>query len=112
MKKALIIPALTLLLACSFASGNSLLKERKYSAINKESLYGYWSLDGVTWLRITPDSIYFVDEDAPPVKYALSNDTLTWFFDGTTTQKDKIRLKNDTLFTRNEEGEAAYVRVK
>ena len=71
------------------------------------------SLDGVVWLRITRDRIYFVDEDGQPsVRYSLNKDTLTWYFDGIAPQKDIISILNDTLFTRNDEGVGKYVRVR
>jgi hypothetical protein len=42
------------------------------SGVSPKSLYGYWSLEGVTWLNITSDSIYFVDEDGEPVLIELN----------------------------------------
>lgn len=111
--KAIVISMFVMLFACCIASTNPPLNENKNAIVNKESLYGYWSLDGVVWLRITPDRIYFVDEDGQPsVRYSLNKDTLTWYFDGTAPQKDIISILNDTLFTRNDEGVGKYVRVR
>lgn len=75
-----------------------------------KSLYGYWSFEGVTWLNITRDTIYFVDEEAFPVKYSANNDTIVWYFDGI-IQKSKYKVAQDTLFMENEEGSVTYIRV-
>ena len=76
------------------------------------SLCGYWSLEGVTWMNITNDSIYFVDEEeTAPIKYSVKEDTVTWYFDGV-TQKSKFQILLDTLFMENEEGKTKYIRVK
>lgn len=89
------------------------LNKDKTTALKKENLYGYWSLDGVAWLKITKGRIFFVDEDGlPSVRYSLKKDTLTWYFDGTEPQKEVIRIVNDTLLMKNEAGEASYVRVR
>ena len=51
--------------------------------MSPKSLYGYWSLEGVTWLKITSDSIYFVDEEVTsPIKYSVNKDTIIWYLDG------------------------------
>ena len=79
--------------------------------ISKISLYGYWSLEGVTWLKITSDSIYFVDEEGTsPIKYSINKDTIIWYFDGI-IQKSKYNIVQDTLFMKNEEGTTQYIRV-
>lgn len=78
----------------------------------RKHLYGYWSLEGVTWLKIASDSIYFVDEEeAAPIRYAVERDTLIWYFDGM-IQKSRFTVLQDTLFVESEEGKATYVRVK
>ena len=79
--------------------------------ITAKSLYGYWSLEGVTWLKITSDSIYFVDEEGTsPIKYSTNKDTIIWYFDGI-IQKSKYNIVQDTLFMKNEEGTTQYIRV-
>ncbi|MBR6285743.1 MAG: hypothetical protein IKR18_01960 [Bacteroidaceae bacterium] len=77
----------------------------------QKTLCGFWSLEGVTWLRVTSDSIYFVDEeDVPPVKYSVDKDTIIWYFDGI-IQKSRYNIVKDTLFMENEEGATKYIRV-
>ena len=111
--KAIVISMFVILFACCIASTNPHLNENKSAIVKKESLYGYWSLDGVVWLRITRDRIYFVGEDGQPsVRYTLNKDTITWYFDGIAPQKDIISILNDTLFTRNDEGVGKYVRAR
>ena len=83
----------------------------RHNSIPNKSLYGYWSLEGVTWLKITSDSIYFVDEEGTsPIKYFINKDTIIWYFDGI-IQKSKYNIVQDTLFMKNEEGTAQYIRV-
>lgn len=53
--KAIVISVFVILFACCIASTNPHLNENKSAIVKKESLYGYWSLDGVVWLRITRD---------------------------------------------------------
>ena len=57
MKKAstICLSAITLTMCLAFVS--SLFGCSKDKALDKSDLYGYWSLDGVTWLKITADSI-------------------------------------------------------
>ena len=112
MKKAstICLSAITLTMCLAFVS--SLFGCSKDKGLDKSDLYGYWSLDGVTWLKITADSIYYVDEpEQPGVKYSLKNDTITWFFDVATVE-DKVRINKDTLFMSNERSEAKFIRVK
>lgn len=81
------------------------------SGIPQKSLFGYWSLEGVTWLKITRDSIYFVDEEeTSPIKYSVHGDTIVWYFDGI-IQKSKFNINKDTLFMKSEEGATKYIRV-
>jgi len=55
----------------------------RHNFMPPKSLYGYWSLEGVTWLKITSDSIYFVDaEVTSPIKYSVNKDTIIWYLDG------------------------------
>ena len=92
---------------------NKLLDEYDKAKLHtsKTSLYGYWSLEGVTWLKITSDSIYFVDEEGTsPIKYSINKDTIIWYFDGI-IQKSKYNIVQDTLFMKNEEGTTQYIRV-
>jgi hypothetical protein len=75
---------------CLFVILTSCLADRQ-NCISPKSLYGYWSLEGVTWLKITSDSIYFVDEEkTSPIKYSINKDTITWYFDGL-IQKSKYK---------------------
>lgn len=84
----------------------------RHNCAPQKSLYGYWSLEGVTWLKITSDSIYFVDEEGTsPIKYSINKDTIIWYFDGI-IQKSKYNIVQDTLFMKNEEGTTQYIRVK
>lgn len=83
----------------------------RHNCMPSKSLYGYWSLEGVTWLKITSDSIYFVDEEGTsPIKYSINKDTIIWYFDGI-IQKSKYNIVQDTLFMKNEEGTTQYIRV-
>lgn len=83
----------------------------RHNFMPQKSLYGYWSLEGVTWLKITSDSIYFVDEEGTsPIKYSINKDTIIWYFDGI-IQKSKYNIVQDTLFMKNEEGTTQYIRV-
>jgi len=83
----------------------------RHNFMSPKSLYGYWSLEGVTWLKITSDSIYFVDEEGTsPIKYSINKDTIIWNFDGI-IQKSKYNIVQDTLFMKNEEGTTQYIHV-
>ena len=83
----------------------------RHNFMPPKSLYSYWSLEGVTWLKITSDSIYFVDEEeTSPIKYSINKDTIIWYFDGI-IQKSKYNIVQDTLFMKNEEGTTQYIRV-
>jgi len=101
---------ITLTMCLAFVS--SLFGCSKNKELDKSDLYGYWSLDGVTWLKITADSIYYVDEpEQPGVKYSFKNDTITWLFDEATVE-DKVRINKDTLFINTGRNETKFVRVK
>ena len=104
MKRNIIILSLFAVLASCLA------KISRQNSILDKSLCGYWSFEGVTWLNITIDSIYFVDEEAYPVKYSVNNDTIVWYFDGI-IQKIQYKVVQDTLFMENEEGSVTYIRV-
>ena len=104
MKRYIIILSLFVILTSCLA------KISRQNSIPDKSLYGYWSFEGVTWLNITRDSIYFVDEEAYPVKYSVNNDTIVWYFDGI-IQKSQYKVVQDTLFMENEEGSVMYIRV-
>ena len=102
--------AITLTMCLAFVS--SIFGCSKDKGLYKSDLYGYWSLDGVTWLKITADSIYYVDEpEQPGVKYSFKNDTITWFLDEATAE-DKVRINKDTLFINTGRSETKFVRVK
>ena len=104
------LSAITLTMCLAFVSSLFGCSENK--ELEKSDLYGYWSLDGVTWLKITADSIYYVDEpEQPGVKYSLKNDTITWFFDVATVE-DKVRINKDTLFINTGRSETKFVRMK
>ena len=112
MKKVstICLSAITLTMCLAFVS--SLFGCSKNKALDKNYLYGYWSLEGVTWLKITADSIYYVDEpEQPGVKYSFKNDTITCFLDETTVH-DKVRINKGTLFMSNERSEAKFIHVK
>ena len=105
MKKYIIIFSFFVILP------NCLANMPSRSGVSPKSLYGYWSLEGVTWLKITSDSIYFVDEEGTsPIKYSINKDTIIWYFDGI-IQKSKYNIVQDTLFMKNEEGTTQYIRV-
>ena len=97
---------------CFFCYINKLLANvTRHNCMPPKSLYGYWSLEGVTWLKITSDSIYFVDEEGTsPIKYSINKDTIIWYFDGI-IQKSKYNIVQDTLFMKNEKGTTQYIRV-
>ena len=104
------LSAITLTMCLAFVS--SLFGCSKNKALDKSDLYGYWSLEGVTWLKITADSIYYVDEpEQPGVKYSFKNDTITWLFDEATVE-DKVRINKDTLFINTGRSETKFVRVR
>ena len=104
------LSAITLTMCLAFVS--SLFGCSKNKALDKSDLYGYWSLEGVTWLKITADSINYVDEpEQQGVKYSLKNDTITWFFDVATVE-DKVRINKDTLFINTGRSETKFVRMK
>ena len=43
-------------------------------------------------VKITSDSIYFVDEEGTsPIKYSINKDTIIWYFDGI-IQKSKYNI--------------------
>lgn len=105
MKRNIILFSLLVILTSCLAGIS------RKNTTSDRSLYGYWSLEGVTWLKITCDSIYFMDEDVYPIKYSINNDTIIWHFDGM-IQKSKYKIVQDTLFMENEEGMATYIRVK
>lgn len=101
-----------LFFCCIIILSSCLANVTKQKSVPSKSLYGYWSVEGVTWLQITSDSIYFVDEEtSSPIKYSINKDTIIMYFDGT-TQMSKYKVINDTLFMTNKEGTAKYIRVK
>ena len=106
MKKYIIIFSFFVILP------NCLANMPSRSGVSPKSLYGYWSLEGVTWLNITSDSIYFVDEDGEPsIKYSVNNDTIVFYFDELII-KSKFNIVQDTLFMKNEGGTTKYIRVE
>ena len=89
---------------------NKLLDEYDKAKLHtsKTSLYGYWSLEGVTWLKITSDSIYFVDEEVTsPIKYSVNKDTIIWYLDGI-IQKS---IYNCTLSNKRHSCKQSYLRL-
>ena len=84
----------------------------KTDSTPKETLYGSWGVENITWLYSTEDSIYFVDEEnSPAIKYYVEKDTITMNFDGMTI-KEKYYIIQDTLFMETKEGLGKYERIK
>lgn len=92
----------------SFVSESDSCKQTTTKKSMKELLLGSWTIagDNVTWLNITEDTIYLVDEldenDNPTaIKYYVSNDSITTVFDDGEVTKDKFWFVGDTLFVEN-----------
>ncbi|MBQ7483675.1 MAG: hypothetical protein IJT89_06460 [Bacteroidaceae bacterium] len=67
----------------SFVSESDSCKQPTAQDSLKKQLLGVWALGEVAWLKITEDSIYFIDEDGEPaIKYFVRGDTITMYFDG------------------------------
>ncbi|WP_155993216.1 MULTISPECIES: hypothetical protein [unclassified Bacteroides] len=82
----------------SFVSESDSCKQPTAQDSLKKLLLGYWAHEDVTWMRITDDSIYYVDQDGEPaIKYFVSADTITMYYYGF-TKKDRFWFVGDSLF--------------
>ena len=99
----------------AFVSESDNCKQTTVKKSLKEQLLGYWAYEGVTWMRITEDSIYYVDQDGEPaIKYFVSADTITMYYYGF-TKKDRFWFVGDSLFIENKSGDGGigkYERVR
>ena len=84
----------------------------------KEKIRGSWSIEGdcITWMHITEDSIYFVDEwdencNPIAISYSISNDSIK-FYDGFKNPKDKIAIIDDSLIFIYKDSKGKYIRVR
>ena len=100
----------------SFVSESDNCKQTTVKKSLKEQLLGYWSLESVTWMKITEDSIYNVDCDiSPATKYYVVNDSITFDFGDGEIATEKFWFVGDSLFIENKSGDGGickYERVR
>ena len=96
-----------------FVSESDSCKQPTLQDSLKKQLLGYWAYEDVTWMRITEDSIYHVDQDGEPaIKYFVSADTITMYYYGF-TKKDRFWFIGDSLlFIENKSGDGGVCKYE